>query len=48
MLRESLPEIVTETVPGPKASKVIERRKKLFLMRLDVLIQLSLKKVKVP
>lgn len=27
MLRESLPEIVTETVPGPKASKVIERRK---------------------
>lgn len=27
MLRDSLPEIVTETVPGPKASKVIERRK---------------------
>lgn len=40
MLRESLPEIVTETVPGPKASKVIERRKRPFQTQLDVFIQL--------
>ena len=26
MLRESLPKIVTETLPGPKAQAVIERR----------------------
>lgn len=28
MLREELPEIITETVPGPKAQAVIERREK--------------------
>jgi len=28
MLREELPKIITETLPGPKASEIIERRKK--------------------
>ena len=27
MLRTDLPEIITETLPGPKAKAVIERRK---------------------
>lgn len=27
MLRTDLPEIITETLPGPKAKEVIERRK---------------------
>ena len=26
MLRTDLPEIITETLPGPKAAKIIERR----------------------
>lgn len=28
MLREELPKIITDTLPGPKASEIIERRKK--------------------
>ena len=28
MLREALPEIVTETLPGPKAQEIISRREK--------------------
>ena len=27
MLRTDLPEIITETLPGPKAAKIIERRR---------------------
>lgn len=28
MLREALPEIITETLPGPKAQAIIKRREK--------------------
>lgn len=31
MLRESLPKIVTESVPGPKAAAVLERLRQIII-----------------
>ena len=31
MLREALPEIVTETLPGPKAQEIISRRETISI-----------------
>ena len=39
MLRTDLPEIITETLPGPKAKAVIERRKMLCRQQSAVYIR---------